>query len=232
VWTTAIVGANVPGGATMRLSARLADAEHAVRAAPIVPLPTVPPGTTGAPVIIDLLPSMRVANPNLATERSTFMAFEATLEASADGRAVPRLDGVELQYECVPAEVVRALQQRRAVPARGHLRARRGALREQPGRTARRALRGRGLAGPGERLRHRAGVRRHGALRALRRGRGVSAGERALRPGDDPVRHRLARLRRHRDVPRGQRLRRQQRGLRAQRGLGGGGTTRAPRPAA
>jgi hypothetical protein len=107
VWTTAIVGANVPGGATMRLSARLADAEHAVRAAPIVPLPTVPPGTTGAPVIIDLLPSMRVANPNLATERSTFMAFEATLEASADGRAVPRLDGVELQYECVPAEVVR-----------------------------------------------------------------------------------------------------------------------------
>ncbi len=107
VWTTAIVGADVPGGATMRLSARLADAEHAARTAPLVALPAVPPGTAGAPVSIDLLPSMRVANPNVATERSTFMAFEATLEASADGRAVPRLDGVELQYECVPAEVVR-----------------------------------------------------------------------------------------------------------------------------
>ncbi|MFO0624558.1 MAG: hypothetical protein U0325_03000 [Polyangiales bacterium] len=73
----------------------------------VVTLPSVPSGSGGAPVIIDLLPSLRVTNPNLAIERSTFMGFEATVEASADGRAVPRLDGVELQYECVPAEVVR-----------------------------------------------------------------------------------------------------------------------------
>jgi hypothetical protein len=106
VWSTLIVGADVPAGSILRLQAQLAATEGAAATAAAVRLPSVPVGSAGAPVSIDLVPSIRVLTPSLATERLPFLRLQATLEASADGRAVPRLDGVELQYSCVPAEIV------------------------------------------------------------------------------------------------------------------------------
>jgi len=92
----------VPAGTRIALEVRLANDLTELTTAPPVRLPDAPPGTTAAPVSIDLGATVRAAMPGVALDGRRYLQLTAVLVPSADGTESPTLVSTQTQFVCAP----------------------------------------------------------------------------------------------------------------------------------